>query len=213
MNLTPSPERELPVEALLFDLGGVLIELDWDAVFAHWARCCGAEPRVLRDRFCFDADYERHERGELDAAGYFASLRRSLGIGLTDADFHAGWKRVFVGEIVPTARLVAQVAGRIPAYLFSNSNPAHYAAWSREYAELLRSFRGVFVSSELGVRKPEPAAFERVARAIGLAPGNILFFDDTEANVAGARAAGLKAVHVRSPEDVAAALAPWLPGR
>jgi putative hydrolase of the HAD superfamily len=65
----------------------------------------------------------------------------------------------------------------------------------------------------MGLRKPERAAFERVARAIGVAPGRILFFDDTEANVAGARAAGFQAVHVRSPEDVAAALAPWLPAR
>ena len=211
--MSGSAQPRAPVEALLFDLGGVLVELDWDAVFGHWAGRCGADPKALRRRFSFDADYERHERGELDAEAYFACLRRSLGIGITDADFHAGWNRVFVGEIVPTARLVAQVADRIPLYLFSNTNPAHHAAWSREYAELLRSFRGVFVSSELGLRKPDPAAFERVARAIGVPPGRILFFDDTEANVAGARAAGLQAVHVRSPEDVAAALAPWLPGR
>lgn len=205
--------RREPVEALLFDLGGVLVELDWNAVFESWAGCSGADPRALRERFTFDADYERHERGELDAPGYFASLRRSLGIDLSDADFHSGWGRIFAGEIVPTAALVARVGGRMPLYLFSNTNPAHYATWSREYAELLRSFRGVFVSSGLGVRKPDPAAFERVAREIGVAPSRILFFDDTEANVAGARAAGLQAVHVRSPEDVAEALAPWLPAR
>jgi len=212
MNHDRIPRGE-PVEALLFDLGGVLLQLDWDATFAHWAGCCGADPRALRERFKFDADYERHERGELDAAGYFASLRRSLGIDLSDADFNAGWSRIFVGEIVPTAALVARVGDRMPLYLFSNTNPAHYAAWSREYAELLRSFRRIFVSSALGVRKPERAAFERVAREIGVAPSRILFFDDTEANVAGARAAGLQAVHVRSPQDVAEALAPWLPAR
>ena len=201
------------VDALLFDLGGVLVDLDWDAVFAHWARCCGADPRALRGRFSCDEAYERHERGEIDAAAYFASLRRSLGIAIPDADFHAGWRRVFAGEILPTAALVAQVAARIPLYLFSNTNPAHYDAWSREYAQMLRSFRRVFVSSDLGVRKPAPKAFERVAQEIGVAPARILFFDDTEANVAGARAAGLQAIHVRSPEDVASALAPWLPRR
>lgn len=211
--MTGESTAKEPVEALLFDLGGVLVELDWDAVFAHWAGCCGADARALRERFSFDADYERHERGELPTEGYFASLRRSLGIALTDADFHAGWRSVFVGEIVATAGLVARVAGRMPLYLFSNTNPAHYATWSREYAEMLRGFRGLFVSSEMGLRKPDRQAFERVAKAIGVAPGRILFFDDTEANVAGARAAGLQAVHVRSPEDVAAALAPWLPAR
>jgi len=196
----------MTVDALLFDLGGVLIRLDWDAVFAHWGRCCGADPAALRARFAFDDAYERHERGEIDAARYFESLRRTLGIDLPDADLEAGWNALFVGEIAETARLVAQAAERIPVYLFSNTNAAHQAAWSRDYAQALRPFGRRFVSSEIGLRKPDRAAFEHVAREIGVPPGRILFFDDTEANVAGARAAGLQAVHVRSPDDVARAL-------
>ncbi len=67
-----------------------------------------------------------------------------------------------------------------------------------------------FTSWELGLRKPERAAFERVAREIGVPMERILFFDDTESNVEGARRAGLAAVHVRSPVDVERALRPWL---
>jgi glucose-1-phosphatase len=194
------------VDALLFDLGGVLIRLDWDAVFAHWARCCGADAAALRRRFAFDDAYERHERGEIDSARYFEGLRRTLGIDPTEAQIEAGWNALFVGEIAETTRLVARAAARIPVHLFSNTNAAHQAAWSRDYAEALRPFGRVFVSSEIGLRKPDRAAFEHVAREIGVLPGRILFFDDTESNVAGARAAGLQAVHVRSPDDVARAL-------
>jgi putative hydrolase of the HAD superfamily len=49
-----------------------------------------------------------------------------------------------------------------------------------------------------------------VAGDIGVPLGRILFFDDTTANVDGARAAGVQAVHVRGPEDVRAAVARWL---
>ena len=49
-----------------------------------------------------------------------------------------------------------------------------------------------------------------MARAIGLPPGRVLFFDDLPANVQGAQGAGMQAVLVRSPEDVASALRPWL---
>ncbi len=202
-----------PVEALLFDLGGVLIELDWDAVFAHWARCGGVDACALRERFSFDVAYERHERGEITARDYFKSLRASLGIDLGNDDFRAGWERVFVGAVEPTVELVRRIDPRMPLYLFSNTNAAHHAAWAHDYAEALRPFRRTFVSCEIGVRKPERAAFEHVSRAIGVAPGRILFFDDTEANVEGARTAGLHAVHVRAPEDVARAVAPWLRGR
>ncbi|HET9470652.1 MAG TPA: HAD family phosphatase [Usitatibacter sp.] len=194
------------VDALLFDLGGVLIRLDWDAVFAHWARCCGADAAELRRRFAFDEDYERHERGEIDAARYFEGLRRTLGIDLSDAQLEAGWNALFAGEVAETTRLVAQATARIPVHLFSNTNAAHQAAWSRDYARALRPFGRRFVSSEMGLRKPDRAAFEHVARELGVPPGRILFFDDTQANVAGARAAGFQAVHVRSPDDVARAL-------
>ena len=64
----------------------------------------------------------------------------------------------------------------------------------------------MFVSSEIGVRKPEPAAFAAIAAAIDLPLERILFFDDTLANVEGALAVGMPAVHVRSLDDIAKAI-------
>src|SRR5207237_8871068 len=98
--------------------------------------------------------------------------------------------------------------GRIPQYAFSNTNRTHLDYWRPLYAKALSRLDGVFTSCELGVRKPERAAFERVAREIRVPLERILFFDDTESNVIGARAAGMKAVLVRSPADVAQAVAP-----
>lgn len=198
-----------PAEALLFDLGGVLIELDWNAVFGHWAACAGCEPGTIRARFAFDAPYERHERGEISAAQYFEALRATLRIAIPDSEFEEGWRRIFARAIPRTVGLLREVGGRVPLYGLSNTNAAHQAVWSREFAAALRPIRKVFASSEMGLRKPERAAFEHVARAIGVPPGSILFFDDTLENVEGARSAGLQAVHVRSPSDVERATAAW----
>ena len=206
----PPRGRETRIEALLFDLGGVLIELDWDRVFAHWAACCGADAAVLRARFSFDQPYERHERGEITAREYFQSLRTSLGIDIPNDEFRLGWERVFAGKVQRTVDLLPRIDPAIPLYLFSNTNAAHHAAWAHDYADALRHFRRAFISCELGLRKPARAAFERVAREIGVPMERILFFDDTESNIEGARRAGLATVHVRSPEDVERALAPWL---
>jgi glucose-1-phosphatase len=198
------------VEALLFDLGGVVMEIDWNRAFEHWGRNAGLPAASLRARFRFDAHYERHERGEIDAAAYYASLRDSLGLALTHEQLDGGWKAIFTGEIAETVAWLRQIEGRVPLYAFSNSNRAHQDAWSVQFAEALRVFRKVFISSDLGVRKPERRSFERIAREIGVPMEGILFFDDTLENVEGARAAGLQAVHVRSPQDVKHALRPWL---
>lgn len=199
-----------PARALLFDLGGVIVGLDWNRCFERWAAASGTEPARIRARYSFDSAYERHERGEIGELEYYRSLRDSLGIELSQAEWAEGWAAIFTDEIAPVTRLVARVKDRVPVYAFSNTNVAHHRTWSRRFAPALAHFREVFVSCDLGARKPERESFHRVARRIGVEPPGILFFDDTPANVEGAQAAGLQSVLVRSPGDVERALQPWL---
>jgi FMN phosphatase YigB (HAD superfamily) len=154
----------MSASALLFDLGGVVMGIDWERAFAHWARACGESPAAIRARYRFDEAYERHERGEIGERDYYAALRRSLAIDLGDEEFRAGWNAIFTSEIAENVALLRRLEGRIALYAFSNSNAAHQRAWTRQFESALRPFRKVFVSSDLGVRKPERAAFERVAR-------------------------------------------------
>ena len=193
-------------EALLFDLGGVIMGIDWDRAFSRWAEASGESIEAIRERYRFDAAYERHERGEIGELEYYASLRDSLGIRISDADFRAGWNMIFTTEIATTVELLRGLQHGIPVYAFSNSNAAHQAVWSKKFDDALRPFRKVFVSSAMGLRKPDRAAFEAISREIGVPLAKILFFDDTLANVEGARKAGLQAVHVKSPQDVEDAL-------
>lgn len=195
------------VGALLFDLGGVIIDVDFRRAFAAWSADSGVPAETLGARFTIDACYERHERGEISVTDYFESLRGSLGIGLTDAQFERGWNAVFGRKIPGIARLLRSVQPRFPLYVFSNSNAAHHECWARKYATTLRMFRRVFVSCELGWRKPEPQAYAAVAREMKMPPQRILFFDDLKDNVEAAQNVGMQAVHVKSLADVETALA------
>lgn len=194
------------VEALLFDVGGVLVEIDFARAFAAWAEVSGTALESIAARFRFGEDYAAHERGEISAAAYFDGLRRSLGIDLTDEQFLRGWNAIFLRE-VDGARSVLRAAARMhPLYAFSNTCEAHRQYWMPRYAELVRPFEKLFLSSQIGLRKPSPEAFAWVARQIGVAAGRIAFFDDSPENVAGARSAGLIAFCVRSPAEALAVL-------
>ena len=192
--------------ALLFDLGGVVLEIDFDRVFQTWAARASCDPQALRRRFKFDDAYARHERGELDAAGYFASLRHTLGLRLSDEEFIAGWSDLYVGPVAEMVPVLAAASGQFPLYAFTNSNPTHQAVWATRYARELSVFHSIFVSSELGLRKPDPTAFGEVARLAAFPVSAFIFFDDTLENVMGARTAGMQAVHVQSTDDVRVAL-------
>ena len=194
------------VEGLLFDLGGVVIDIDFDRAFRSWARQSQLSVDEIRRRFTLDAVYEQHERGEIDAAEYFAHLRNVLELEGSDEEIASGWNAIYVGEITETLNDILSVRDRLPCFAFTNSNPTHQATVTATYPRVLAAFRQIFVSSELGLRKPERAAFDAIAEATGISPAAMLFFDDSIENVKGARAAGLQPVHVRAPADVKLAL-------
>lgn len=198
------------VDALLFDFGGVLVEIDFERVCARWAELASRPLDEVKARFSHGEAYRRHERGEIGIAAYCDAVRRELGIGLDDAQLVEGWQRVFLDEIEPTVGLLRALQGRVPMYLFSNTNLTHYEHFRRRYAAALAPLDRLFASHEIGSRKPERAAFEHVAREIGAPLERILFFDDTVANVEAARRLGMPSVLVRGPEDVHAAVRPWL---
>ena len=194
-------------DALLFEFGRVVLDIDFNKTLSCWAGHAGCEPAQLLTRFVRDEIYHRHETGEISDAEYFAALRSSLGIELTDAQFLEGWNEIFAGEMPGIAALLKRAAERLPLYAFSNTNGAHVEHFSVAHADVLGHFRELFLSSSIGLRKPDAEAFDHVVQAIGFPASRIVFFDDLAENVEGARARGLTAVHVTSPADVAETLA------
>jgi putative hydrolase of the HAD superfamily len=193
-------------DALLFDLGRVVIDIDFGRVVTRWANAAGCDPATIAARFARDDIYHRHERGEIDDAAFFAALRDMLGVDLSDAQLLDGWNAIFVGEMPGIEPLLARAARRLPLYAFSNTNAAHIAHFSQHFAELLGHFREVYLSSTIGLRKPEARSYDHVVQQIGVPAERIVFFDDLIENIDGARARGLRAVQVHSSADVARTL-------
>lgn len=192
--------------ALLFDLGNVLIDVDFRRALDHWAPRSALARAELERRFGVDDAYERHERGEIGFAAYAAHLAATLELDATAAEIEAGWNAIFPGEFAKVRRAIEVARRRLPCHVFSNTNASHTAAWRRQFPELVAAIDRFHLSHEIGRRKPEPAAFAQVCAAMALPPADILFFDDLPANVEAGRLAGLQALVVRQPGDVVAAL-------
>ena len=193
-------------QALLFDLGRVLIDFDFRRAFRSWQPMSRLSLGEIERAFKFDSAYEQHERGEITSWEYFAHLRSTLKLADDLGRIESGWNSIFTGEIAETRRMVEAASLQLPCYVLSNTNAAHQSQWMSQFPTLSTLFGRIFVSHEIGVRKPEKEAFDHALNAIGMSAKSILFFDDLLENVEGARAAGLMAVHVRSPEDVKDAL-------
>lgn len=191
-----------PVRAVLFDLGGVVLDFDVQRALAAWSRHSRLPLAQLRENFSIDDAYRAHETGALTDDAYFDYVRERLALECDGAVVREGWNGIFIAEIAETVRMVEAIRPGVPRYAISNTNASHIAEIQRAFPGLLARFDRVFASHEIGHRKPDAAAFEHVLREVGVPAGEVLLFDDLVANVEAARALGMQAVQVRGPEDV-----------
>ena len=195
------------VKALLFDMGGVVLDVDFNSVFSHLAVFSALPEADIKQQFTMDEHYRQHEKGLISGAEYFHYLRQQLQLTASDADMEIGWNAIFGQELTAALDAIDQVRGRYRCYGFTNTNAIHQAYWETHFPRIRRSFDHLFVSSEIGLRKPDAVAFAYILECAELEAENILFFDDSLENIEGARRLGLQCVLVDSPYAVSDALA------
>lgn len=198
--------KQQNIEGLLFDMGGIVFEIDFERALQTWSNFSRLSINEIRSRFSMDEAYEKHERGEIIASEYFSHLRHVLELEANDSEIALGWNAIYLGEITETVDYILAVNNTMPCFAFTNSNVTHQVFWEAAYPRVIKSFQQIFISSSLGLRKPERAAFEAISNATGIKLEAMLFFDDMEENVTGARLAGMEAVHVKTHLDVQQAL-------
>ena len=102
------------IAAVLFDLGGVVLEIEFERAFTHWAQLAGVSAPEIRGRYVIDEPYRQHERGEIDGSAYFDHLRSALALELTDSQFVAGWNRIIVSPVNEMPALLWSLSKRFP---------------------------------------------------------------------------------------------------
>ena len=194
------------VQAIVFDLGNVLIEVDFMRCACFWAQAAGTTPESILQGFRVDRHYEAFEKGLLAADRYFRILRRQLNLELDEAAMTEGWNTILGQELLGIRDVVEALRERYPLFVLTNTNPVHEKIWATRHRDLLDRFEAVFVSSTIRHRKPEAAVFEYVAAQCGQPAGRILLLDDTADNVAGARACGWCALQITHTADILAGI-------
>ncbi|MEM7099317.1 MAG: HAD family phosphatase [Pseudomonadota bacterium] len=180
--------------AVLLDLGNVVLGVDFRRVFSAWARAADVDEDRFYEHWSLDDAYKAHERGELHFADYAEHLGTVFDVTLDEQDWLAGWNDIWTEPFADVINLLPDVAARYPLYCFTNTNDAHTQYWRANYPGALAHFKHIFVSSEIGARKPDVTAFQQVCEQMQQVPSDVLFLDDTQENVQGALEAGLNAI-------------------
>lgn len=195
------------IEWIVFDLGGVVLEVDQRNIFKGLAECTEMPADVVRARLLADKDFwGRHGTCVTTDAEFHAVVSRTLGVPIEEEHAVAALNAELGDEIESTVTLMQQLKPRYKLACLSNTNSTHWRALVDNYP-CMQLFDKRLASQEMGLAKPDPEMYRRAATLLAARPERIIFIDDKLENVEGARDAGWHAHHYVGDAELRAALA------
>lgn len=195
--------------AVIFDWGGVLMRTTDYSPRLGWDARLGQPPGSVEAVVHGIPAWQAAQRGEIGEDAYWAAVGEAL--GLDAGDLAALRDDFYSGDALDAglAALIDALRGRgVRVGLLSNNGPA--LADDLQATGMAGRFDASVISCEIGVMKPDPAAYEAILRRLDVRPEQALFIDDSPANVEGARAVGMSAVHFRPGMDLRERILAWL---
>lgn len=178
--------------AVVFDLGNVLVSVDFMRACRRFEAAGSAPAPVILEAIARGADKAAFDTGRIDAQQFTVRFCAAIGVRIPYAEFADIWCDIFA-ERREVTMLLDRIAAKADLVLLSNTDPLHLGYVHSHY-DFLPKFGRMLLSYEVGHAKPAPQIFEQaLAHA---APGTrMIYFDDVPEFVAAARACGLPAEH------------------
>ncbi len=192
----------MKIELAIFDLGNVLFNIDFKKTLRCWARMTAINKENIRSRIIEDEHYEKFEKGMIEPDMFFNMLREHLSLNLSVPDIIRGWNALYGPVLKENFSAMKKISRSSRIVALTNTNRTHHEAWRDIYKEELAIFEKIYISSELGMRKPEKGIYRHVLSDCGIRAENAVFFDDTEINVRSAASLGINAVHVTGKDTI-----------
>lgn len=181
----------------------MLINIDFNrtlSLFSHYSDRSLAE---LQQKFSMDDAFCLHEKGLLSDKDFALHINQSLKINLSFEEFLESWCALLIDikpQIIDLLHSLKMNNHRLA--MLSNTNHAHTLYWKKAFSELLPFFDKIFLSHEMGMRKPDAEIYLKVLEVMQHPKENALFFDDNKNNIDAAWHIGLPSLHIERHEQL-----------
>lgn len=187
---------------IIFDFGGVLVDLDKPTVLKAFAQL-GVDLLPYLGTYQQGGVFSQLENGDIPLPTFYDEIRKISTLNPKDVEIKEAWESYLLG--IPEIRLekLLQIKKHYPLFLLSNTNIIHWQQSQRDFFSwngltVSNFFDGLFLSYERHLQKPDPHFFNLVTKELDCRPEEILFFDDSEKNCHVAQQYGWNIRHVSS---------------
>ncbi|HAQ20594.1 MAG TPA: HAD family phosphatase [Prolixibacteraceae bacterium] len=185
------------IKNIIFDLGGVLLNIDPKKTIEAFSRL-GMAQLIGEKGLSYDHElFYQMEQGKVSSEEFRNGVRKLFSGEVTDDQIDTAWTAMLLDFPANRVKLVKNLRKDFKVYLFSNTNAIHVEKYHSIFRiqhgfEVSALFEKDFYSNEIGYRKPSPESYQEIIRLSGINPEESLFIDDSPPNVEAAIASGLK---------------------
>jgi putative hydrolase of the HAD superfamily len=202
-------------KAIIFDMGGVLVDLDIPGCKQYFKTELGYdEIETVLDPCHQKGIFGQLEEGLLSGDEFRRIVKEGSRPGVTDEDVNQAMYKILVGIEPYKIDLLHRLAKDYDLYILSNNNEISIVCSAGMFKDagfgLDTHFKKCYMSYEMKVLKPAAAFYQAVMDDIGLPPSEMLFIDDSQLNVDAAVAAGLPAIYYKPGTDLSQLLDDYL---
>jgi glucose-1-phosphatase len=189
------------IKTVIFDLGNVIVPLDFPAGYRAISERCGIAPEDVPKRIGSTDLVKRLESGEITNQDFIRELSALLGLTCSETEFRRLWSSIFPPHTLIPESLVTALKKHHRLLLLSNTNGLHFEMIWNNYP-LVRHMDDFVLSHEVGAMKPSDKIYEAALSRAGCRPEECFFTDDVAAYVEGARRHGIDAVQFTGYESL-----------
>ncbi|SFN76755.1 putative hydrolase of the HAD superfamily [Chitinophaga sp. YR627] len=197
------------IKHIIFDLGGVIINLDYQLTYKAFETLGVKEFTSLYNQFSLNSLFDDLETGKVAPEVFLDEMQKHTAPGTTHQQITDAWNAMLLDFPLRRLQILQQLRQHYGVYLLSNTNEIHMQAFnkileeSRGIPSLAAFFDKAYYSHQIGLRKPFKESFQLVLDENGLDPAETLFIDDTLPNIEGAKVVGLQTIHLLPPKTMA----------
>lgn len=193
---------------IIFDLGGVIINLDLERTAAAFRRLGLTSFDAMYSQVRQSGLFDDFDKGLISPGAFREGLLQHLPAGTTAAQVDEAWNAMLLD--VPPDRLVLleRLKKNYRTFLLSNTNEIHVTAFSASlqetfgFSDFSHLFEQCYYSCRIGMRKPDPEIFRYVLEQNRLDPHETIFIDDSPQHITGAAATGIHARFLAPGQDI-----------
>jgi len=195
------------IDSIIFDLGGVIINLDESATIRAFAELAGMPDNEVLELSKTADFFKQYETGQIDDPTFRAHLRENLKVFSEDNVLDGAWNAM-LGQI-PVHRLqkLEELSKKYKLFVMSNTNDIHIRFFIKlvnlisPHKSFHDYFTEVYFSQEVGERKPNFGTWQPILNDHQLDASRTLFIDDKLENIQAAMSMGMNGFHNISPDD------------